>query len=102
MKMHSIRVANAFAISQGILGVICAFISYVAPNFVINIAKSLPHSLDISPLVPATPRTFAAGEFFLGLVAWMLIAWISGWLLAVVYNGLTASAPAGSIAERSR
>lgn len=92
MKMQPIRLANALAISQGILGVVCAVLSYAAPDFVVRVVKSLPHTLDLTPLVKERP-TFDAGMFFFGLISWMILAWVTGWLLGVTYNGLAAKEP---------
>ena len=70
----------------------CALISFLFPDFVVRVAKSLPHVLDLTPLVKERP-TFDAGIFFFGLISWMVIAWVAGWLLGVVYNGFAAKEP---------
>lgn len=94
MKLSSIRIANAVALSQGILGALCAVVSYVSPDLVISVAKSLPHALDLTPLVPVKPLTFEAGSFFIGLVSWMATTWLAGWLFGIFYNLLQAKEPA--------
>jgi len=86
MKVPPLRLANAFAISQGILVVLCTPLAYLAPNLIIRMDQSLVHELDITPLTPSVPRPFALDEFLIGLVSWAVFAWVSGWLLAVVYN----------------
>ena len=90
MKLNPIRIANAFAISQGIIGALCALLTFFAPGFVIKITEYLSHPLDISSLVPAQPRP-VFGVILLGLVLWIAVAWLSGWLLAHVYNAFVPS-----------
>ena len=91
MKMNPVRLANALAISQGILSVLCAALYYLVPGVLIGVVRSLSHPLDISPLVPVEPPPIVFRELLFGLVSWMVFAWLSGWLLGLVYNAFVPS-----------
>ena len=90
MKLDTFRFANALALSQLVLYVACALLSYVTPGSVIAVGKNLPHALDITPLVPAKPLAFELGGFLLGMLGWAVLTWVAGLLLSAIYNGLPA------------
>jgi len=83
------RLANAVALSQLVLSVLCYVISYAAPDFSIRVARSFFHPLDSSALVPAEPRSFDIAQVILALVAWTVLVWVSVWLAGVFYNVMT-------------
>lgn len=66
MKLRPVRVANAIAISQALIGVACAALFYLAPDLVMRISKAMAHPLNLDPLIPPHPWRIEFGELTIG------------------------------------
>ncbi len=83
-KLKPARVANALAITAGIVSIVCALLLAIAPQFSMNLFGSIFHGLDVSNITVA----LTWGRTILGTVVAIVLAWIFGWLYAVIYNKL--------------
>lgn len=85
MKLDPKGFANASAIIVGVIYVVCAALTVVAPDFLISLGNSWVHALDIAKIKDIN-ITF--GSFLYGLASIMIFAWVVDYLFAVVYNKL--------------
>ena len=76
------RVAFSLALVTAILSIICALLIAVAPEAMTKLFGTIFHGIDIQEI--ATP--FSWGNAVLGTIVITVIALITGWLFAVVYN----------------
>lgn len=76
---------NAFANASGVLGAIffagCYVFAYIFPGLYKAILDSWMHMLNLDGLWRNAPT-----GFLLGLISFTIVAWVSGWAFAKVYN----------------
>lgn len=82
MKLNEQALANASAVLVAIVYVVCALFVAVLPDFSRAVAGSWFHGIDLDSIWTGTPR----GNFVLGFISSVILAWVSGWLFARVYN----------------
>ena len=84
MKINSLNLALASAITAAIVWAICSLLVWTMPGAMMNVTGNMVHmemgksGWMLSPL-----------GFLWGLIIWSLFAGIFAWLLATVYNLLT-------------
>ena len=83
MKLKPTALGAASAISFAILWIICSAAVAVLPGFMMSMSLHMVHS-DLSQI----SWTLTWTGVILGLVAWAAVAFVSGWLVAAVYNSL--------------
>ena len=83
MKLNPTALGAASAISFAILWIICSAAVAVLPGFMLTMSGHMMHG-DFSQM----GWTLTWGGVFLGLVAWAVVAFVSGWLIAAIYNRL--------------
>lgn len=83
MKLDAAKFGLAWAITFAIFWVICSLAVWIMPGMMMSMSGHMVHG-DLS----AIQWHLSLGGVLLGLVAWSLIAGITGWLVAVVYNRL--------------
>ena len=81
-KLKAARVANALAITAGIVSIVCALLLAIAPQSMTNFFGAIFHGLDISQI----EISLTWGRTILGTVVAIFLAWIFGWLYAKIYN----------------
>jgi hypothetical protein len=81
MKLKETALANAF----GLLGVIyfvgCYAVAWAMPALYKSVAESWMHMLDLSGLWRQGPSNFG-----IGLISFVIVSWVSGYLFAWLYN----------------
>ena len=83
MKLNPNKFAIACAGAIVILWVICSAIVYFLPVAMMYFTGHMMHA-DLS----AIAWTLTGTGFIVGLVAWAFCAWITAWLIAIIYNKL--------------
>ena len=83
MKLNPTALGAASAISFSILWIICSAAVAVLPEFMMTMSGHMVH---VSFSQMGWTLTWAG--VLLGLVAWAAVAFVSTWLIAVVYNRL--------------
>ena len=83
MKLNPTALGAASAISFSIFWIICSAAVAILPELIMTISGHMVH-VDLSQMGWALTWT----GVFLGLVAWVAVAFISTWLIAVIYNRL--------------
>jgi hypothetical protein len=83
MKFNEKVFANALATFTLVLYLVCGFLVAVVPEFMMSIARSWFHGIDL--VENWSGRAFP-GNFFFGLVTAVVSAWLSGWFFAKLYN----------------
>jgi len=81
MKLREMGLANAFGVLGAVYYLVCFTVASVAPQVYKAVAASWMHMIDLSGVWKSAPS-----GFLLGIVSFTASAWISGWLLAKVYN----------------
>jgi cell division protein FtsX len=84
MKINSLNLALASAITTAIVWVICSLLVWMMPGSMMNTTGNMVH-MDMSK----SGWMLSPLGFFWGLIVWSLFAGIFAWLLATVYNFLT-------------
>jgi len=69
---------------SAILSLLCAILLVIAPQAALKFFGSIFHGMDITKI--ATSVTFLG--VLKGLVAIVIVAFVAGWLFAVIYNYL--------------
>lgn len=82
MKLNEKALANASAVLVAIIYAGCALFVAVLPDFSKAVAGSWFHGIDLDSIWTGTPR----GNFVLGFVSSVVLAWLAGWAFARVYN----------------
>lgn len=75
--------ANALAIVGGALYLICALWTLTSRSSFMGVMNTWAHGIDVSALPAKTP---SFGNLAAGLVTFVVVAWITGYAFAVVYN----------------
>ena len=83
MKLNPTALGAASAISFSILWIICSAAVAVSPEFMMTMSGHMVH-VNFSQM----GWTLTWAGVFLGLIAWAAVAFVSTWLIAVVYNRL--------------
>ncbi len=85
-KLNPKVVSLSLASISVVLSLLCAFLIAVAPEATLKFLGSIFHGMDITKI--AQPVTISG--VLTGLIAIIIIAFITGWLFAVIYNFLLA------------
>ena len=82
--MHNPKAtANALAVVGGVLYIICAIWTMVSKESYLRMMSTWAHSLDMNALPQKTPDF---GTLVIGLVTFIIAAWVVGYAFAVCYN----------------
>lgn len=82
--MHNPKAtANALAIVGGALYIICAIWTMVSKGSYLGLMNTWTHGLDLSLLPQKTP---GFGALVIGLVSFVIVAWVTGYVFAECYN----------------
>lgn len=76
--------ANAATAVTAVFYVICALLSYVAPDFIFGLAKSWVHTMNLD----ASKANFVPdlGVAIYGIVTISIITWVTTYALIALYN----------------
>lgn len=85
MKLDPKASGNALAIVGGVLYLVCAVWVLSARNSYMGVMNSWMHGFDFQTL---PVKTLDFGTLIVGLVTFVLTAWIVGYGFALVYNRL--------------
>lgn len=87
MKLNTMGLANAAAATAAVLWFICSFLVFALPGMMMSMTGHMVH-------INMTERGWmlTGFGFGIGLVAWVVAAWITGWLVGYFYNRFTADA----------
>lgn len=85
MKLDPTRTAHTTGIVGGIWYLICWILVGSMPGFYMGMMRSWIHGIDISSL-PRNMMPFGASLY--GLVTFVVVAWLTGYAFAAVYNAL--------------
>jgi len=81
-KLNAKVVSLSLASVSGILSLLCALLIAIAPEAAVKFFGSIFHGIDIAKIaIPITPS-----GVLIGLIAVVIVALITGWLFAVIYN----------------
>jgi hypothetical protein len=83
MKLDATKFGLAWAITFGVFWIICSVLVWMMPSMMMGMSGHMVHG-DLSTM----HWQLSLAGVLLGLVAWSLLAGITGWLAAVVYNRL--------------
>jgi hypothetical protein len=83
MKHDPKATANALAVVGGVLYLICAILTLISTEIYLSIMGTWAHSLDMKALPQKTPDL---GTLVIGLITFVLAAWVTGYAFAVCYN----------------
>ena len=81
-KLSAKRVSLSLAITSGVFSTACALLIAIAPQFMIKFFGAIFHGIDISQI----ERTMTLSGAITGIIAAIIVALITGWLFAVIYN----------------
>ncbi len=84
MKLNEGAMAKALGVLGAAYFLACYFVAAVFPGLYKVIATSWFHMIDVSGLWKSGPD-----GFFMGLISFTVVSWISGWLIAWAYNRFT-------------
>jgi len=82
--IRTIAFANALATVAAAGSVVCAILSLLAPDFVMGIAQTWPHLLNLE-LIRATTSP-GVGSIITGVITFAIVAWLWGYAWAWTYN----------------
>lgn len=85
MKLDPTRTANAAAIVGAGLYVLCTFLVAATPMFYRGVAQTWMHGFNLAALPMG--RMTMGGSIY-GAVTFTVVAWLTGYAFATVYNGL--------------
>lgn len=81
-KLNPKVVSFSLASASGILSVVCAILLALAPEATLKFFGSIFHGADLTKI--ASPVTLSG--VIMGLIAVVIVAFVSGWIFAAVYN----------------
>lgn len=84
MKLNSIAFANAAAAITALFYIGCTLLSLLAPDFIIGLAQSWVHSLNLEALKALNGFSFSAALW--GLVTISALTWATTWATIELYN----------------
>ena len=82
--LRSIAVANAVTTMMAALYVVCAGISLIAPDFLVSLAQSWVHTLNLTVVKATSVMTF--GSFIWGFISLTVLTWIVTYGTVALYN----------------
>jgi hypothetical protein len=83
MRLNPNKFAIAYSGTFAILWVICSATVYFIPDAMRAITGHMMHADFLS-----MGWTLTGTGFIVGLIAWAFCAWITAWLIAIIYNEL--------------
>ena len=83
MKIHAMKFGMASAISASILWIICSVLVMFLPSMMLSMSGDMLH-MQLNDM--GWHLTFTGAVK--GLVAWFVMAGLTGWMLATIYNRL--------------
>ena len=87
MKLNVTAMANAAAATAAILWIVCSLLVVMLPGMMMSMAGHMVH-LDMQ----AHSWVMSAYGFAFGLIIWVVLAWVTGWLVATCYNRFDSKA----------
>jgi len=81
MKLDALAMAKAAGTTAAILWIICSLLVVGMPGQMMSMSGSMVHA-DLGNMSWAMTGT----GFFVGLVAWTIVAALTGWVFGVLYN----------------
>lgn len=78
--------AHAVALVTAVFYIACWLVSYIAPEFIFNIAKSWIHSVNLESL--RASNQMDPGTALLGLISISLLTWVTTYITIRLYNYL--------------
>ncbi|WP_286829386.1 MULTISPECIES: DUF5676 family membrane protein [Kordiimonas] len=85
MKLNTMGLANAAAATAAVLWLLCSFLVFALPGMMMSMTGHMVHIDMVGRGWMLTGFGFA-----IGLVAWVVSCWITGWLIGYFYNRFTA------------
>ena len=82
--LKAVPFANAVAVVTAGLYVVCALLSYLAPDFILGIGQSWAHSVNIEALKAISSPSL--GVLLWGLISITVLAWVLGYVFVWLYN----------------
>lgn len=64
--------------------IICRLLAGIAPQFLFNIGQSWFHTINLSSIQATTSMSLSM--FLFGLVSSIVVAWVSAYAIALLYN----------------
>ncbi len=83
--LKSVPVANAVAIVSAAFFVICAALSYVAPDLTGVFVESWFHNFGLNSVKPIQ---LSLNSFVIGLISFTLVSWVTTYVTVEIYNKL--------------
>lgn len=83
MKHDPKATANALVVVGGGLYIICAAWILLSRDSFMGVINTWVHGIDLSALPSKTPDL---GTLLMGLLTFVISAWLTGYVFAVVYN----------------
>ncbi len=80
MKHNPMATAHAAGLTVGVFYILCRLLVVLFPDGMMLVAKAWFHGLTLGSW------DVAAGDFFIGLIASVVSAWLVGYLFAASYN----------------
>ncbi len=84
-KLNVKAIALASALVGGILYILCALLSWISPNSIVNLGNYLAHSIDLTKIMRTS---ITLSSTIIGLVLTLILAYLIGGLFAWIYNKL--------------
>lgn len=81
MKLNVSALANAAATTAAILWIMCSLLVVMLPGMMMSMTGHMVH-LDMQ----AHSWVMTGLGFVFGLIIWIALAWVTGWLVATCYN----------------
>jgi Na+-driven multidrug efflux pump len=83
-ELNARVVANTLAIVTAIAYIICAIILWISKDLAVSLGNYLFHGIDIASIVVIR----GAGYTLVSVIFGTIVAWISGYIFAIIYNKL--------------
>jgi len=83
-KLNPNAVANALAIVTAIAYIVCAIVLWISKDSAVSLGNYIFHGIDIANIVVVRGVGYTAISVIFGAI----VAWILGYLFAVMYNKL--------------
>ena len=80
------RIALANALTAAVMSayLVCSVVSIIAPTFIMGLAQSWLHTINIELIETTSPVTF--GSFLLGFFSLGLLTWVASYFTVTLYN----------------
>jgi uncharacterized protein DUF5676 len=86
MKIDSISLGKSFAVVSALIWVICSLLVMVVPGPMMSMSGDMMH-MDFTGMA----WTMNLVGFFIGLVIWTALAFVTGWAIGHFYNRFSPS-----------